>query len=594
MQRIFLTVIAALATLVGVFWPLVGGSQSSSSDTVDPVTVTSYRADYRLDTEGTLRATETLTTSFPGGRHGIFRFWDVTDGATGATGENRGVRYRPRDISVTMDGATVPVEMSTEDGGRVEVARIGDADRYVMPGEHEYTISYTIDGAIAADPSRFVWRVVPNGWTMPIRESTSTIHFPEAPTEFRCTTNDAGPCRVSEPDPLTRVVTTGALSPGKGVAVRADLPFAAPERSTVPWSVAFDRVFGRSVTPLVIVLVASIATFAAGFVLMWRSRERSPLLPVMYEPPADPQNPGRPLGPVQTYYVEYEALPDKALLSTIFHLADRKHVVLDRDEDGTWTVTSQLTGEDFGALDPAQRAVVAALGLAQSGAVFRADRSAAAGKRLSTASTELSAVTRQWGLASGTLMRSGTELFSRAAVVGSIALAAIGMITSVLPGTALALPFAAFAVGGAGLFARGVGTRRTRLGREVWSRAGGFERLLSTPSNRDRLDFSARTELYTSYIPYAMAFDCADAWAAKYRYVTGHEPPEPDWFGPAYYLSVASYGAFGSGSGFDSFSSSVSSAISAYSASQSSSSGGGGFGGGFGGGGGGGGGGGSW
>jgi uncharacterized membrane protein len=135
----------------------------------------------------------------------------------------------------------------------------------------------------------------------------------------------------------------------------------------------------------------------------------------------------------------------------------------------------------------------------------------------------------------------------------------------------------------------GSGTKRTRQGRELWSRAGGFKRILSTPSAEDRFDFSGRQELYTAYIPWAVAFGCADEWAAKYRTEMGTEPPTPSYFG--------AYHAAGTGvlvsSMVSDFDSTVSSAISSYQATQtsSSSSGGGGF---SGGGGGGGGGGGSW
>ncbi len=55
--------------------------------------------------------------------------------------------------------------------------------------------------------------------------------------------------------------------------------------------------------------------------------------------------------------------------------------------------------------------------------------------------------------------------------------------------------------------------------------------MLSTPSSQDRFDFSGRQELYTQYIPWAVAFGCADEWAAKYRTEMGVEPPAPSYFG---------------------------------------------------------------
>ena len=152
--------------------------------------------------------------------------------------------------------------------------------------------------------------------------------------------------------------------------------------------------------------------------------------------------------------------------------------------------------------------------------------------------------------------------------------------TSVSPGR--------FAVFGFGIARAGAGTRRTKAGRDLWSRAGGFKRILSTPSAQDRFDFSGRQELYTAYIPWAVAFGCADAWAKKYRTEVGTEPPVPAYF--AGYYAGAHTGDYVNSMVHD-FSSTVSSSISAYQATQSHSSGGGGF---SGGGGGGGGGGGSW
>ena len=157
--------------------------------------------------------------------------------------------------------------------------------------------------------------------------------------------------------------------------------------------------------------------------------------------------------------------------------------------------------------------------------------------------------------------------------------------------TALGLIPGAFAVGGTSLMATGSGTSRTRAGRDLWSKVGGFRRMLATPSSKERFDFSGRKELYTAYIPWAVALDCADEWAAKYRVEVGEEPPVPHYFAGAYAGTNA--GAFVSSMVGD-FDSTVSGAISSYNATQSSSSSGGGGGGFSGGGGGGGGGGGSW
>lgn len=608
MKRVLMSAAVLIATVIVVLLPLITTSSSGGSVGADPVTITDYRADITVGRDGSLDATETVVAEFPYGRHGIFRYWDLNDTS------NRGVRYTPQDIDITMDGSSVPFELSWEQGERFRVAKIGDASYYVTPGLHTYVLKYRVTGVLAPGSSpvnrgdtsswgtdatsRMLWRVVADGWQMTMNKTESTIRLPATPLSFTCATNRGIDCEISAPDDTTRVVRTGELPPMTGVAVRAELPFSAPDRSVLPWSLRFDPILGRSVIGLISALVLSLITFGLGLWWALRSRETPPLRPVMYSPPDDPQTPGRRLGPAQTFYVANEAMPRRALVATLFHLAEIGAVRLER-HGGDWTVHSTVSRDAEDKLDPADRALLASLGLSTSGATFAANGSVSAGQKLSAAQASLDGTVRGWGASSGTIVHSNSENLGRMLVVIALIGAAALAIFGVLPATIWALPLAAFAIGGAGLWSAGVGTRRTRLGREVWSRAAGFERLLSTRSNTERLDFSARKDLFTDYIPYAIAFDCADAWADKYRYATGQEPPEPLWFGGGFYAhgGLGGPGGFG-GSAFDSFESSLSSSLSAYTASQSSSSSGGGSfgggGGGFGGGGGGGGGGGSW
>ncbi|MGV0802298.1 DUF2207 domain-containing protein, partial [Mycolicibacterium elephantis] len=118
----------------------------------------------------------------------------------------------------------------------------------------------------------------------------------------------------------------------------------------------------------------------------------------------------------------------------------------------------------------------------------------------------------------------------------------------------------------------GVGTRRTAAGRELWSRAGGFHRLLATDSAESRFDFAARRDLYTAYIPFAVAAGAAALWAKKYEAVMGEPAPQPDWYHSSSSTGWGFSSSSGGGGDFDSFESALSSSIGAYTASQSSSS----------------------
>ena len=57
-----------------------------------------YQAEFRVSDDGRLDAVETITAEFPYGRHGIFRFFDLSDPS------DSHVRLEPEDIEVRRDG----------------------------------------------------------------------------------------------------------------------------------------------------------------------------------------------------------------------------------------------------------------------------------------------------------------------------------------------------------------------------------------------------------------------------------------------------------------------------------------------------------
>jgi uncharacterized membrane protein YgcG len=566
MRRGALTALAVLLTAAGLLWPVVPALVPASASTQpDPVTVTDYRADLRVETDGTLYAEERIAATFPSGRHGIFRFWDV------AGTDDPAVRHVPEDIEVRMDGRPVEHELLWDSGARYRVAKIGDPDSYLTPGTHAYTIRYRIDGALAptSDGTAFWWDVVAAGWQMSMERTTVRVELPAPAADVECT------CDVAAgEDRRVLTLTTGALGPRTPVTVRATMDVDPPAQVTLPWPVELDAVLGRSVPAGALLLALAAVTLFLGAWWERRTRERPPGLPVMYEPPAS-------LGPVQTVYVTTEHPPDEGLAATLLHQAERGLTRLEHLGGDHWVIEGAAGPEEWAATDPVTRQVGRELGVDVRGVRFAADGSVGAGKRLQSTKVGIGPATSRWALETGVLSRVPWEVTGRTLVVSAAILAAV-LFVMVRTWTLVGLPFAAFVVGGAGLLLPGVGTRRTPSGRELWSRAGGFRRLLATPAAEDRFDFSARRDLYTAYIPYAVAFGCADRWAEKYAAATGTPPPSPAWY------PVAVGTGWDSGTrGVAGFETALASSISAYEATQSSSSGGGGGGGSGGGGGGG-------
>ena len=600
MKRVFSIVFLLIATAIGLFWPLLGaaGSSSSSSTGSDPVVITHYQAALSVSADGLLTARETITGEFPFGRHGIFRFWDVRDAADSHN------RYTPTVTSITMDNGPIPYELLWQSGHRYRVAKIGDANNYVEPGQHTFVIDYTIPGAIspasagtgtyasnegnpAGAESAFYWNVVAPGWQNDIIKADVTITLPSAALQVQCTAGTRaaphrGPCTIAGTGTTTVKFSAQNIPPNTGMTARIPMALPAPARTSLPWPVSFDQIFGTSVPLAALVGVLSAAILGLGAWLGLRTREEKPGYPVMYAPPEG-------LGPVQTVYAESEGTGSSALTATILYLADRQLVKLEHRSDDSWLVTGIGTPEAWAATDAVSRAVGASLGVMQPGMWFLSDGSKEAGAKLTAAQSTISSGVVTWShdaQLSVTDKQAGCARgFWYLAFLGAI----VGFIGWKWP-TMFGLPFAAFVIGGVALTARGALERRTPAGRRTWSEAGGFQRMLSTPSSEERFDFSARKDMFIPFIPFATAFGVADRWAEKYRMEMNEEPPVPMWYPVGYYGGGSSF--YSSGGGFASFDNSLSSAISSYEASQSSSSGGGG-GGGFGGGGGGGGGG-SW
>lgn len=575
--------LVVLAVVVGIG----GVSTPKSASGVETSRITDYLADFTVQADGDLRVLETLTVDFPIARHGIFRFFDTRDPNDPYN------RFLPQDVSVTRDGQVEEYSRVKESRGRYLTLKIGRADT-LLDGTHVYRIGYTIPGALAAgtggDRTQFYWNLVPQGWQMPIGGARLTVHLPSAATSFQCAVGSGGAARdcdaagapTSGAGTSTLVVTTGGLGPNTPVTIKAGLDIPTPPGNTLPWTSRFDPILGRHPVLLGVVLVLAAVAAVGGFVLSRSTREKQPAFPLMYAPPEG-------VGPAQASYILEEKVDKQAFVATLMYAAEQGAVQLSQDGKA-WTISSAGNMAAWDRTDEVTRLAGRALGVVTANSSFTASpKSVTAGETLKDALSQFRSNTKAWARANGLMASSGLGgagffvllLFWGATIfLGAFNPANMSTI-ALIPG--------AFAVFGVGVGMSGAGTKRTRPGRDLWSRLGGFRRILSTPSAVDRFDFSGRKELYTAYLPWAVAFDCADEWAKKYRVETGEEPPVPAYFGGYYGAHTGNYVS----SMVNSFDSAVSSAISSYEATQRSSSSGGG--GGFsGGGGGGGGGGGSW
>jgi uncharacterized membrane protein YgcG len=565
-----LLLLAGLVLFPAIRWPSLGGVER------DTATITRYVADATVAEDGRIVVTETLRVSYPDYKHGLFRFFDVQDPS------DSHVRLVPRDIQVTRDGQAEPFELLHEGKGRYLDVKIGSAST-TMTGEHTYVIRYAVPGALgstADGKADFYWNLIGAGWRLPIQASRLTVHLPARAGPVQCAVGQGATSGcTARPTGDGFVVETGALDVNTPVTVRTTLAMAAPDRGRLPWPQRFDPVLGSSVIGLLLLLVVAAFAGLMGELTARGTREPKPAYPLMYAPPDG-------IGPAQAKYLFTETIGKEAFVASIMQTAEKGATRLDHSDGWTISDTGQAAG--WQQLDPVSAYAAQVLGV--PGGSFTADPSSvSAGKKLKSALSDFDGSVRGWARQNGLMVPAGLGSFGGILVVLAILLTLFLGIINPFDLSVLALVPGLFAVFAIELLRPGASTKRTQAGRDLWSRIGGFRRILSTPSAEDRFDFSGRKDLYTAYIPWAVAFGVADQWAEKYRIETGEEPPLPAYVGAGYGYTGGSFASAMA----DDFSSTVSSAISAYQATQTSSSSGGG--GGFsGGGGGGGGGGGSW
>ena len=298
-------------------------------------------------------------------------------------------------------------------------------------------------------------------------------------------------------------------------------PPAAPGR-TAPWPTSYDAALGSSVAGLVAIVLISAITAVLGWLVGRDSAERRPSFPLRYQPPDH-------LGPVQTVYVASETVGPNPLVATVLHLAERGVVRLDRTSDTTWRLTRTGTSAEWKHIDPVSRQVAADLHVATGGAVLDVDGSGEAAHIVAFADLMVRRRASAWSVEHRlTQVDADENGWTVLAVVASVA--ALVIAAAVTP-SIVALPFATFAISALHfLWGPGIGERRTAKGRQLWSQAGGFERMLATPPSQDRYEFALTRDLWLTYLPYAVAFGSADAWDDHFVTSTGHEAPMPSWY----------------------------------------------------------------
>ena len=600
LRRLLAAAVLSVALPVLVAWP----AQADAGETVDSYVVTAS-----VGTDGTMDVVETIAYDFgTNERHGIYRTIPV--------------RYPYDDtydrvlevdqIRVTSDA---PSDLETATEGDTLVLRIGDPDKTIS-GQHTYTISYRVRGALNAFPDHVElnWNAIGAEWDAQVSQARVTVTMPGDVTDAVCF---AGPTYSQLPCDRAKAVgdeaafDQGQLSPYEGLTVvvgaPADSVDAGAAEPILDERFSVTRAF--SITPATVAGALTVLVLGAGgiFLLVWRrgrdrrwpgvtpgldppsgtsGEERRPLFTspegaIEFRPPRDlrPGQVGLLLDERADVldvsssvvdlavrgYLRIEELPREGW----FHSRDWRLVWLGKDPAGLLPYESRLlgdlfaTGTDVLLSDLKQHF---APQLAQVRKDLEADAVSQGFFRSRPATTRL-----VWG------------------VVGAVALAlGVGLTYLLAVGTHAGLiGLAVIVVGALLLFFSGRMPARTAKGSAAYAQVLGFRRYIAT-AEVEQLRYEESVDVFSRYLPFAMVFGETDRWAKALAGLAAAQVASTGVSSLGWYVGPAGWDFGSLGNSLSSFAESSGSTFAASAASSGASGVGGGFsGGGFGGGGGG-------
>jgi uncharacterized membrane protein YgcG len=232
--------------------------------------------------------------------------------------DDRNDRVYPLRVLSVVGSPGTPDEYEVNKSGSEIQIKIGDPDRTIS-GEHTYTITYRVEGALNgfADHDELYWNAIGTEWGVPIEAATVAVRAPVGLDRVACFAGPLGsnrPCQGSDLQGDSATFTHQGLSPYEAVTVVVGFP-----RGTVPpptpileerWSLA--RAF--SATPMTLGVGGALLALllaGVGYLLWANGRDRRAIgspVDIAYAGSGEGEQPV-PLFERGTYPVEY-APPD--------------------------------------------------------------------------------------------------------------------------------------------------------------------------------------------------------------------------------------------------------------------------------------------
>ena len=569
--------------------------------------VTSFWVDYNVTSDGVLQVTETIDYSFGSiGRHGIYR--DLVTREPYRDDDSKDQRYDVSNVSVDSPSGA-PDEFSTEtaksNGDRSQVLRIkiGSEDETVSGYDATYVIKYDVRGALRhfADHSELYWDATGSSWDAVFEQVTVTVTVPEGVLQVECFTGTAG---------STQSCPEKSVSGGKGVFGASDLPrgeqltiVAGIEAGVVSYDTpivvdppSWMERNGLTVPGLAGSGAVTLAAIVAAVLYSKngnRDQRFAGLPPGTFPPEATAQPVKDDLAedqiPVAFAPPRISVAEGGLLIDAKATTTETAATLIDLAVRGGVRIENNGYQQKAVLLNPAAATApheqVLMQGLFPSllpGAEITLERRPVGDHSMRRAHVGMISALRGqikqrgWYLrmpwrGGGSVFASGTwcagmtmTVFSwssrlrarafvvrfglwvlGAGIVGTATAAAIGGLGRAV---AIAVPVLAVIVAIGIWIGKRANGQRNPAGRAVADQLMGFRKYLST-AEADQLRFEEGEDIFSRYLPWAIAFGLADRWqqVCAQLVAAGRIPPDPYWYsGPSYYSSGWSAGALSS------------------------------------------------
>jgi hypothetical protein len=586
---------AALAIAVFCFTLL--GMASSTLTPANAQTgdsILAFKADYVVTATGVVHVKETITYSFASsGRHGIYRNLVVREPYVDDKSKDQLYVIDNILVSSTTPGVSTSFTKKTldENRGRSENIQltIGSASRTLNVTTATYVISYDVRGALRhfTDRSEFYWDVTGSGWDLDaIRNSSVTVQVPKGVTKAicfagvnsktSCTSSNVGSDGVA-------TFTQSSLVDKEQLTVDAAITAGAVTNDT-PILVDPPSVFERNGISAPAAITSGVLSVlaAAGAFLYSRVGNKDDrfagMPPGTFPPPGqnaavvkneipDEQIPvafAPPRVPVAEAGLLIDATIDtRETAATLIDLAVRGGVRIVEDQGVQY---AELVDPRVATI-PHEQALMTGLfpGLVAGTRVTMA-RGKVGDNTMMNAHNATVAAVRSQVAQQGWYQRMPSPGRGRPGgggarnLIGCVVLLFFfgfsgfaSFVTAIVGGGSLKavvviVPLIAV-IGGLIVMSkiRGRG-KRSAVGRAVDDQVLGFRKYLAT-AEADQLRFEEGEDIFSRYLPWAIAFDLADRWQKVCQQLVsqGRIPAQPSWYyGPSYYANPFLFSAFAS------------------------------------------------